>query len=306
MTILSTTLALLCCISTVVAFTVVSSQTPTETYASRTYFYAGDHYENVIIMPGQMYVEKLGPQRPALPYPPVFIPSSGQTSTNFFTAPQVAKLWPQASLHTQACPSSTPPSHLRFTPNPLTHLQWLGTGLKNDPIFDAFFAGEIQQQANDTIVETITVLASLALLDKIGPAILVTHSHSGPYGWGIADRWPSLVKATVAIEPEGPPFVQELVTETVASKGENLSSCVMQKELARKLVNLDVIPVLVVSSEASYHAVYDYCTVGYLRQAGVGVDWLDLPEGNAHFGFMELNNLEIVPHVEQWIRIHVG
>ena len=47
--------------------------------------------------------------------------------------------------------------------------------------------------------------AGIALLDKIGPAILLTHSQSGAMGWPIADARPNLVKAIVAVEPSGPP-----------------------------------------------------------------------------------------------------
>ena len=47
--------------------------------------------------------------------------------------------------------------------------------------------------------------ALVALLDKIGPAILLTHSQSGAFGWPIADARPKLVKAIVAVEPSGPP-----------------------------------------------------------------------------------------------------
>ena len=48
--------------------------------------------------------------------------------------------------------------------------------------------------------------AGAALLDKIGPAIVLTHSQSGSFGWLIADARPKLVKAIIAIEPSGPPF----------------------------------------------------------------------------------------------------
>ena len=46
----------------------------------------------------------------------------------------------------------------------------------------------------------------LALLEKIGPAILLTHSQSGAIGWPVADAQPGLVKAIIAVEPSGPPF----------------------------------------------------------------------------------------------------
>src|SRR5207253_9675516 len=46
----------------------------------------------------------------------------------------------------------------------------------------------------------------VALLDKIGPAIVMTHSQSGAFGWPVADLRPDLVKAIIALEPSGPPF----------------------------------------------------------------------------------------------------
>src|SRR5690606_15592495 len=47
--------------------------------------------------------------------------------------------------------------------------------------------------------------ALAALLDRIGPAIVVVHSQSGAYGWPLIQARPDLVKALVALEPSGPP-----------------------------------------------------------------------------------------------------
>lgn len=56
-------------------------------------------------------------------------------------------------------------------------------------------------------------------------------------------------------------------------------------------------PVMVMTSPASYHAGYDYCTVAYLEQAGVNVQFVELASrnitGNGHFMFLEKNNLDI-------------
>jgi pimeloyl-ACP methyl ester carboxylesterase len=52
----------------------------------------------------------------------------------------------------------------------------------------------------------VNLPANLALLEKIGPAIVLTHSQSGVFGWKLADLRPDLVAAHVAIEPNGPPF----------------------------------------------------------------------------------------------------
>ncbi len=48
--------------------------------------------------------------------------------------------------------------------------------------------------------------ALIALLEKIGPAILLTHSQAGVFGWAVSDQRPDLVKAHVAVEPNGPTF----------------------------------------------------------------------------------------------------
>jgi hypothetical protein len=48
-----------------------------------------------------------------------------------------------------------------------------------------------------------------------------------------------------------------------------LAVCWEHAAPARALPNLRKIPVLVVQTEAFYHAPYDCCTVRYLRQAGV-------------------------------------
>jgi len=144
------------------------------------------------------------------------------------------------------------------------------------------------------------------------------------------------VKAIVSLEPEGPPFQDRVISNStattrpygltyipitysppvadpntdllrtdVAPAGAGLTDCLLQASPPRKLINLVKIPNLVVTSEASFHAGYDYCTVLYLKQAGVPTDFLDLPQagihGNAHFLFMEKNNLEIAARVEQWL-----
>lgn len=186
-------------------------------------------------------------------------------------------------------------------------------------------------------VQTVVQHAGAALLDRIGPAVIITHSQGGPLGFLIADARPKLVKALISLEPQGPPFEDRVITNSTAitrpygltnipityqppvnnpstdlsrvtlpPAGPDLSECVLQASPAKQLPNLAKIPQLVVTTEASFHAVYDYCTVRYLQQAGVNVDFLDLPEagihGNAHFLFLEKNNLVIATRIEEWIR----
>lgn len=234
------------------------------------------------------------------------------TVEQYFTAPQKFNLWPQAQFHTQ----------------------WPGSGTIGDPIFDAFFASQVEYASSKGVSELNSRHAYSALLDREGPAILVTHSQAGAQGWQIGDARPDLVKGILALEPEGPPFYDEILstgfdrtygitinpieydpsagvngsdlkTTIVAAASANESSCILQTSPAKKLVNLSKIPIQVVTSQASYHAVYDRCTVEYLRQAGVNATWLNLPQvgiyGNAHFIFMEKNNIQIAEQVGGWL-----
>ena len=54
--------------------------------------------------------------------------------------------------------------------------------------------------------EILTDHGLVALLDKIGPAVIMVHSQSGVDGWQVLDQRPDLVKAVVSVEPYGPPF----------------------------------------------------------------------------------------------------
>jgi pimeloyl-ACP methyl ester carboxylesterase len=199
-------------------------------------------------------------------------------------------------------------------------------------------------QNNATLQASYNNASYTALLDKIGPAIVVAHSQGGPFGWKLADSRPELVKALVALESESPPFenyasnpfdpsyirpaanrnrpfgltllpiaydppigedASLLVRQNVSAPSADLSSCILQAEPARRLVNLSKVPVLFVTAEASYHAVYDHCTVAFLRQAGVEVEYLELGKegihGNGHFMFMERNNLVVAERVLGWL-----
>jgi pimeloyl-ACP methyl ester carboxylesterase len=70
-------------------------------------------------------------------------------------------------------------------------------------------------------------------------------------------------------------------------------------------VNLENIPILVVTSEASYHAPYDHCTVRYLAQAGVKSTHVRLPDigihGNGHMMMLEKNSDAIAKVMADWL-----
>ena len=66
---------------------------------------------------------------------------------------------------------------------------------------------------------------------------------------------------------------------------------------ARRLANLANIPAAIITTGASYHAVYDHCTAKYLAQAGIPVTAFRLGDqgihGNAHMVMLEKNNLQV-------------
>jgi pimeloyl-ACP methyl ester carboxylesterase len=211
------------------------------------------------------------------------------------------------------------------------HTQWPGSGRKGDPAFDQFYASQVEYVGSNVATQTAMQAAGVALLDRIGPAVLVTHSQAGPFGWLIADARPQLVKAIAATEPQGPPIqlgsrktapwgvadialtyapslidaAQLQVEQQAKPDGPNLLPCWRQKEPARQLVNLKNTPIAVITTEASYHAPYDHCTVSWLVQAGVKVEFLRLADvgiyGNGHMLMLEKNNIQIAAFVSHWV-----
>ncbi|KAF5373052.1 hypothetical protein D9758_001520 [Tetrapyrgos nigripes] len=235
------------------------------------------------------------------------------TVSQLFTATQLLNLWPNATLHTQ----------------------WPGNGTVGDPIFDQFYASMVPLLSTDSESGQKNQHALTALLDKIGEVILITHSQSALFGWPLADARPSFVKAIVTIEPGGPPFIGDTLSPNTPMHPWGLSevpitydppitnpselqtandtegrlpgyTCILQKEPSRKWINLLDIPVLTVTSESSWHGIFDDCTVDFLRQVGLEVDFVRLQDvgihGNGHMMFMERNSDEIVEKVVgKWI-----
>jgi hypothetical protein len=85
----------------------------------------------------------------------------------------------------------------------------------------------------------------------------------------------------------------------------DLAKCWSQKAPARTLPNLAKVPHLIITSEASYHANYDHCTVKFLQQAGVRPTFIKLVDlgikGNGHMMMLEKNNQEIAAVMSGWL-----
>jgi pimeloyl-ACP methyl ester carboxylesterase len=205
------------------------------------YFFVGGEYttneEDENVVGGQMYVEHYTPPSVEHPYPVVMIHGGGQTGTNFLGTPDGRRGWlhdflragyeiyivdqpgrGRSGLFTELYGevSRNPTSRIeqRFTapeehnlwPQAELHTQWPGTGMQGDPIFDQFYSSQVASFESGTTTEELNRDAGVALLDQIGPSVLLVHSQSGPFAWLLADARPDLVEGIVNIEPNGPPF----------------------------------------------------------------------------------------------------
>ena len=85
-------------------------------------------------------------------------------------------------------------------------------------------------------------------------------------------------------------------------------SCYIQNPNAtiHKLPNFSQVPYVMYTGSASPHITYDHCFVEFFSQIGIKIDWIKLGdigiEGNGHFSYLELNNLEIAKVVDKKIR----
>jgi pimeloyl-ACP methyl ester carboxylesterase len=344
-------------------------------------FFVGGKYtktDDGEVRSGQMYVQYQIPEDRTQPYPVVMWHGGGQTGTNFMGTPDGRKGWGDHFLQrgyavyivdqpgrarsgfytgvygatrrpSTAAMSSrfTAPGRANLYPQAKLHTQWPGAGVPGDETFDQFFSSQVEDIRDLGMIEELNRDAGVALLDRIGPAILLTHSQSGPFGWAIADLRPRLVKGILAVEPNGPPFHESTVvgeqegwfadgpmsrawgitrlpltysppiddpaalrmTREDAPSGPDLVRCWLPAKPAPQLTNLKSIPILIVTSEASYHAPYDHCTSEYLKQAGVANDFVRLADlhihGNGHMMMLEKNNLEIAAFLDRWAREHI-
>jgi pimeloyl-ACP methyl ester carboxylesterase len=310
--------------------------------ADQGFFFVGGRYverDGKKSLLGQMFVQYQVPAKRRHRLPVVMIHGGGQTAVNFLGTPDGRRGWADdflahghavylvdqpgrgrsgyyegygASTHRDAKAIAgrfSHPEKLALWPQAELHTQWP----EGEPAFDQFYASQVASMNDIASLEAMMREAGAALLDRIGPAILLTHSQGGPFGWTIADARPKLVRGILAIEPNGAPvyevkftgapgwFEDEAVTRPWGitrgplafdppakdasemkfvrqdkADGPGLTRCWLQAGAARQLPNLKGIPILILTAEASYHAPYDHCTSQFLRQAGVEHDFVRL------------------------------
>jgi len=154
------------------------------------------------------------------------------------------------------------------------------------------------------------------LLDRIGPAVLVTHSAGGPAGWLAANQRPDLVKAVVALEPMGPPFAElpgfgklawGITLSPLALTPAVLDPAELHDSIAEHAVDgFKELPIAVVISTDSPAAGFGAPIVSFLNDAGASAELLALADhgivGNGHGFIYEANSDETIVPVIAWIR----
>lgn len=323
------------------------------TIAKQGHFYVGGQYVGAgkdKVWAGQAYVEYQIPKQRTHPYPIVMIHGCCAAGESFAGTPDGRDGWAQyflahgyaVYLMDQVGRGRSPwvdsvygkhlvkasefvesdfiaVEHYNKFPQAKLHTQWPGTGLIGDPIFDQV-AAEMHPDWDDRALrEQFNRDAIVALLDKIGPAILEPHSQSGSYVWEAADARPALVKGILAVEAGSSAFHDvQLVGAPDWFKDGSLSKpygltrtamhfappvgdpkeiairqqdkpdapglvrCWLQQEPARQLVALKGIPILIMSAEASFDAPDAHCAALFLKQAGVPNDFVRLADLGIH------------------------
>jgi len=327
---------------------------------------------------GQMYTEFMIPAKRTHPYPIIMVHGGLRTGTNFTGTPDGREGWAQFFVRNgyavyvvdqpgrgrSAWNETYGPAEManatgvlkryvdeekyQLWPQARLHTQWPGGTTMDDPAVMQLSASQAYEIKDFHTQQVLNRESLIALVDKIGPSIILAHSQAGAFLWPVADARPDKIKAILGIEPNGPPvhavdlvgapewfkydpkislafgisdvpltysppvrtasdlsFVQQAKADSP-----DLVRCYAQVEPARQLPNLEKMPILILTTEASYHAPYDHCTVRYLQQAGVRPTFIRLADigihGNSHVMMLEKNSDQIAGVILQWLEEKLG
>lgn len=295
---------------------------------------------------GPLFVEWEAPERVTQPYPVVLVHGGTLQGTEWGDTPDGRPGWAQrlveagyavlvvdrpghgrSPYHAEIIgPMSPPFSYERakevYFPDAAADRQ---TQWPFDPqdasAFDAFMAAYGPIPADLAASQEMDADRLARLLDRIGPAIIITHSASGPAGWLVADRRPGLVRAIVSLEPMGPPFATTpgigtlawgLTAAPVAYHPPRATAAEVRaaNPATLQLPALAGLPVAVVTGEASAFAAFGPAIVDFLRVAGAAAEHLHLPDhgvrGNGHGLLYEKNSDQALAPVLRWLATHTA
>ena len=291
-----------------------------------------------------MYVSWEAPEQVTQPYPLILVHGGAMQGTEWLDTPDGRPGWAQRFVEagyaifvvdrpTQGRSSFSPEvignigpafayeegEEVFFPAKTLAqHTQWIFEAEDSDSL-DGFIAAFGPLPEDIALWQKLDQERLTALLDRIGPAVLITHSASGSDGWLVADRRPDLVIAIVTVEPMGPPFGK---TPNIGELSWGLTAVPVTFDPPRaspeevraadaatlRIPALEDLPVAVVSGEVSPQSKYAPQMVEFLKHAGAAVKALHLPDlgihGNGHGLIYEKNSDATIQPVLRWLEEH--
>ena len=226
------------------------------------------------------------------------------------------------------------------SPNAKLHNQWPGTGAVGTPELTQLVASQGGSFGNGMgLIKDSQVSVwqknGAEMLDKIGPAIIMTHSAGGPFGFYVLEARPKLVKGIVVVEgaqgsavfgpnrwglinlpveldpPVSDPTQVKVkqVQPTEADAKLGIGPYNIQEEPAHKLKNWRDCAICIYTSEASF-ITPNPGAVAFLKQAGVHAEEIRLADigihGNGHLMMGEKNNRETLKPILTWLDKNVN
>ncbi len=322
--------------------------TPARTLRRGRFWVAGERveHEGRTYQRAPMFVEWEAPERVTRPYPVVLVHGGGFQGTEWFDTPDGRPGWAQrlveagyatlvvdrpghgrSPLHPDIVGPAGPPfsyeggRQIYAPPDPSgAHTRW-PFDPEDAEAMDQFIAGYGPLPADLAASQEMDADRLARLLDRIGPAILLTHSASGPSGWLAADRRPGLVKAIVSVEPMGPPFAD---IPNIGPLGWGLTAAPLTFDPPRatpedvrdadpatlRLPNLAALPIAVVTGDTSAFAPASPPIVAALRVGGAAAEQLHLPDhgvtGNGHGLIYDTNSDAARQPGLDWRARHAG
>jgi len=301
---------------------------------------------------GQMFVQYMIPAERRHPYPVVLVHGGGAQGTHmmglggrpgwvhYFVQAGYAVYWLDRPSFGRSPyhPDALGPSHLNNVPpyealinatNVFKTPQWPGPGGMDDPFIGQFMACESGNTSDEAFHTDLVWAGGVELVDRIGPCIIHGHAFGGFFGWGVADRRPSLVKAIVCMEINGNPFERQLRWGLTAQpmtydpSASSLSDFTLvdrmpppdspkpiaspyklQAEPARQWKNVKGIPIAWITSEDGAGG-SPVANVEFLKQVGCSVEMLRLRDsgitGNGNLMLMEKNNRDVFRVLNDWL-----
>lgn len=194
------------------------------------------------------------------------------------------------------------------------HTQWPGSHDLDDPLFDQVAAPTGPMLADLAASQRLDAERLVQLLERTGPAVLLTHSAGAPGGWLAADARPDLVVAVLALEPMGPPFLTVPDGPRLLPWGLTAAPPAFDPPVAdpadlaagtHRLPGLAKVPIGVFSGEASPFDGFAGDVAAFLRDAGCRAEHVRLADrgvrGNGHAVQFERNNVEALAVLTRWL-----